>query len=79
MSIKEHFNNKEEMSKIILLFIMIPLLFLSIYIWSFIDNKQLDSNKVIDFYFLKLNEADSTIIKYKNNVIVIDTGEEKHI
>ncbi len=78
MSIKEHFNNKEEMSKIILLFIMIPLLFLSIYIWSFIDNKQLDSNKVIDFYFLKLNEADSTIIKYKNNVIVIDTGEEKH-
>lgn len=78
MNIIDIYKKKENKSKMILLFVMLALLFILFYFWETKNKNNLETDKIIDVYFLKLNEADSNIIKYKNKLIIIDTGEEKH-
>lgn len=58
---------------IIVILIIVILLFMSI---KLLTNKMLEKDKV-NFYFFALEEADSSIISYKENIIMIDTGEKK--
>ena len=55
---------------------MLLLLVFILDLSSGIKNQNLDLTKIVDFYFLELTDADSTIIKYQNKTILIDTGLE---
>lgn len=64
---------KLKLLKIIFICLLIILLAIFIY-WA--KDTTMNNEKCAEIYFLQLNEADCTIIKYKNQVIMIDTGEK---
>lgn len=64
------------MKKIIVSIAIILVAILGIIIFSIILKNDNNSNKV-NFYFFPLQDADASLITYKETVIMIDTGEEK--
>ena len=64
------------MKKIIITIISILVVILGVIITSMIIKNNRNPNKV-NFYFFSLNEADASIITYKEKIVMIDTGEQK--
>ena len=64
------------MKKIIVFLAIIIVIILGIII-SFIILKHNNYSDKVNFYFFSLQDADASLITYKDIVIIIDTGEEK--
>ena len=64
------------MKKVIVFIAIILVAILGIITFSIILKNDNNSNKV-NFYFFPLQDADASLITYKETIIMIDTGEEK--